>query len=44
MTTIGTQGIDVFEGGPKFGGDKFESEGEEGEDVELDVTRATRKN
>src|SRR6202142_2373000 len=35
LTTIGTQGIDVLEGGPKFGADKFESEGEEGEDVEL---------
>ena len=30
LTTIGTQGIDVLEGGPKFAGDKFESEGEEG--------------
>src|SRR5271154_2823717 len=38
LTTIGTQGIDVLEGGPKFGADKFESEGEEGEDVELDLT------
>ena len=41
LTTIGTQGIDVLEGGPKFGGDKFESEGEEGEDVELDLTPGT---
>ncbi len=40
MTTIGTQGIDILEGGPKFGGDKFE-EGEEGEDVELDLTPGT---
>src|SRR6202142_3575363 len=41
ITTIGTQGIDVLEGGPKFGADKFESEGEEGEDVELDLTPGT---
>jgi RNA polymerase primary sigma factor len=41
LTTIGTQGIDVLEGGPKFGGDKFESESEEGEDVELDLTPGT---
>src|SRR6202161_4056894 len=41
LTTIGTQGIDVLEGGPKFGADKFESEGEEGEDVELDLTPCT---
>jgi RNA polymerase primary sigma factor len=41
LTTIGTQGIDVLEGGPKFGPDKFESEGEEGEDVELDLTPGT---
>jgi RNA polymerase primary sigma factor len=40
ITTIGTQGIDILEGGPKFGGDKFE-EGEEGEDVELDLTPGT---
>jgi RNA polymerase primary sigma factor len=40
MTTIGTQGIDILEGGPKFGGDKFD-EGEEGEDVELDLTPGT---
>ena len=40
MTTIGTQGIDILEGGPKFGPDKFE-EGEEGEDVELDLTPGT---
>jgi RNA polymerase primary sigma factor len=38
LTTIGTQGIDVLEGGPKFGADKFESDGEESEDVELDLT------
>src|ERR1700756_1149275 len=37
ITTIGTQGIDLLEGGPKAG-DAFESEGEEGEDVELDLT------
>jgi RNA polymerase primary sigma factor len=41
LTTIGTQGSDVLEGGPKFGADKFESEGEEGEDVELDLTPGT---
>jgi RNA polymerase primary sigma factor len=41
ITTIGTQGIDLLdEGGPKFGGDKYE-EGEEGEDVELDLTPGT---
>jgi RNA polymerase primary sigma factor len=37
LTTIGTQGIDVLEGEPKFGTDKFD-EAEEGEDVELDLT------
>jgi len=36
-----TQGIDVLEGGPKFGADKFESEGERGEDVELDLNTGT---
>jgi RNA polymerase primary sigma factor len=41
ITTIGTQGIDILEGGPKFGADKFEGEGEEGEDVELDLTPGT---
>ena len=41
ITTIGTQGIDILEGGPKIGGDEFESEGEEGEDVELDLTPGT---
>jgi RNA polymerase primary sigma factor len=41
ITTIGTQGIDLLdEGGPKFGADKYE-EGEEGEDVELDLTPGT---
>jgi len=40
MTTIGTQGIDILEGGPKFGAEKFE-DGEEGEDVELDLTPGT---
>ena len=40
MTTIGTQGIDILEGGPKFGADKFD-EAEEGEDVELDLTPGT---
>ncbi|MGI8772803.1 MAG: RNA polymerase sigma factor RpoD [Acidobacteriaceae bacterium] len=40
LTTIGTQGIDVLEGEPKFGPEKFdrETESEEGEDVELDLT------
>jgi RNA polymerase primary sigma factor len=38
ITTIGTQGIDLLdEGSPKFGGGGYE-EGEEGEDVELDLT------
>jgi RNA polymerase primary sigma factor len=41
ITTIGTQGIDILEGGPKFGGEKFEAEGEESEDVELDLTPGT---
>ena len=41
LTTIGTQGIDVLEGGPKFGAEKFEAETEEGEDVELDLTPGT---
>ncbi len=41
LTTIGTQGIDVLEGEPKFGADKFDSEAEEGEDVELDLTPGT---
>ncbi|MFZ0663013.1 MAG: RNA polymerase sigma factor RpoD [Acidobacteriaceae bacterium] len=38
ITTIGTQGIDLLEG-PKAEG--FESEAEEGEDVELDLTPGT---
>ncbi|HEY0758295.1 MAG TPA: RNA polymerase sigma factor RpoD [Acidisarcina sp.] len=41
ITTIGTQGIDISEDGPKFGAEKFESEAEEGEDVELDLTPGT---
>jgi RNA polymerase primary sigma factor len=36
ITTIGTQGIDLLEGGPKA--EAFESEADEGEDVELDLT------
>ncbi|HVW77484.1 MAG TPA: RNA polymerase sigma factor RpoD [Alloacidobacterium sp.] len=41
ITTIGTQGIDLLdEGSPKFGSDKYE-EGEDGEDVELDLTPGT---
>jgi RNA polymerase primary sigma factor len=39
ITTIGTQGIDLLEGGPKPG--DLESESEEGEDVELDLTPGT---
>src|ERR1700690_51666 len=39
ITTIGTQGIDLLDG-PKFGHDK-EFDGEEGEDVELDLTPGT---
>jgi RNA polymerase primary sigma factor len=39
ITTIGTQGIDLLEGGPKPG-DVFD-EAEEGEDVELDLTPGT---
>jgi RNA polymerase primary sigma factor len=39
ITTIGTQGIDLLEGGPKPG--ELEGEGEEGEDVELDLTPGT---
>ncbi|HTV81978.1 MAG TPA: RNA polymerase sigma factor RpoD [Acidobacteriaceae bacterium] len=41
ITTIGTQGIDILEGGPKLTGDREEFEGEEGEDVELDLTPGT---
>ena len=42
MTTIGTQGIDLLEGEPKFGAEKFDLEhAEEGEDVELDLTPGT---
>src|SRR6201998_2136125 len=44
ITTIGTQGIDLLDGGPKLSGDAFESEGEEGEDVELDLTPGTLEN
>jgi len=40
ITTIGTQGIDLLEGGPKTG-EGFEAEGDEGEDVELDLTPGT---
>jgi RNA polymerase primary sigma factor len=39
MNTIGTQGIDILEGGPKISGDGFDEE--EGEDVELDLTPGT---
>jgi RNA polymerase primary sigma factor len=38
MSTIGSQGIDILEGGPKVGGERDEFEGEESEDVELDLT------
>ena len=43
ITTIGTQGIDILEGGPKIGpgGERDEFEPEEGEDVELDLTPGT---
>ena len=33
ITTIGTQGIDILEGGPKFGAEKFEAYGEACDDV-----------
>jgi RNA polymerase primary sigma factor len=39
ITTIGTQGIDLLEGSPQKG--ELEAEGEEGEDVELDLTPGT---
>ena len=39
MNTIGTQGIDILEGGPKISGDGFDEE--DGEDVELDLTPGT---
>ena len=43
ITTIGTQGIDILEGGPKIGPgtERDDFEGEEGEDVELDLTPGT---
>ncbi|MHB1021832.1 MAG: RNA polymerase sigma factor RpoD [Acidobacteriaceae bacterium] len=42
MATISTQGIDVLDSGSKYGGDKYEPEmGEEGDDVELDLTPGT---
>ncbi|HKO12215.1 MAG TPA: RNA polymerase sigma factor RpoD [Acidobacteriaceae bacterium] len=41
ITTIGTQGIDILEGGPKIAGERDEFEPEEGEDVELDLTPGT---
>ena len=45
ITTIGTQGIDLLEDGPKFGPDKFEVEaGEESDDVELDLTPGAMEN
>ncbi len=45
MTTIGSQGIDLLDEGPKFGTDKFEPEaGEESEDVELDLTPGAMEN
>ena len=45
MTTIGTQGIDLLEEGPKFGADKFDAEaGEESDDVELDLTPGAMEN
>ncbi len=39
MNTIGTQGIDILEGGPKVSSDGFDEE--DGEDVELDLTPGT---
>ncbi|HEX4021915.1 MAG TPA: RNA polymerase sigma factor RpoD [Acidobacteriaceae bacterium] len=45
MTTIGTQGIDLLEEGPKFGAEKFDAEaGEESDDVELDLTPGAMEN
>ncbi len=45
ITTIGTQGIDLLEEGPKFGPDKFDTEaGEESDDVELDLTPGAMEN
>jgi RNA polymerase primary sigma factor len=41
ITTIGTQGIDILEGGPKIGAERDDFEPEEGEDVELDLTPGT---
>ncbi len=42
MATISTQGIDVLDSGSKYGGDKYDAEaGEEGDDVELDLTPGT---
>ncbi len=41
ITTIGTQGIDISEDGPKFGADKFDPDAEDSEDVELDLTPGT---
>jgi RNA polymerase primary sigma factor len=39
ISTINTQGVDLLDG-PKFGADR-DSDGEEGEDVELDLTPGT---
>jgi RNA polymerase primary sigma factor len=41
LTTVNGQGIDILEGGPKLGAERDEFEGEEGEDVELDLTPGT---
>jgi RNA polymerase primary sigma factor len=41
LTTVGSQGIDILEGGPKLGAERDEFEPEEGEDVELDLTPGT---
>ncbi len=42
ITTINTQGIDLLEGEPKFGAEKFDAEvAEDGDDVELDLTPGT---
>ena len=41
LATVGSQGIDILEGGPKIGAERDEFEPEEGEDVELDLTPGT---
>jgi len=41
LSTVNSQGIDILEGGPKVAGERDDFEGEEGEDVELDLTPGT---